>query len=134
MRLTKHKREILDVFRDAESGLLKSEIGMPPLDVRGISYMLHGMNGSKKSKLENVRRTLDAMVADGLLDKAKLYDRRQNRMQGWSDAPGVVCLVSMYSLKGHMPKVTEYRPHKMDSYIDCEFSVVENKDSSVLTE
>lgn len=63
--------------------------------------MLKGMGSlNKKSILESIRRTLDRMVKDGLLEKVFSYERRQNKHQGSSNSPDVRCVVSRYGLPG----------------------------------
>lgn len=101
MRMTKRKKEIMNLFEADNLEWVTSEIGAPPFDVAGVAYMLNGMDSfNKKSIVESARRTLDSMVSDGLLEKVSSYERRQNRMQGSSDSPGVRCVVSRYGLPG----------------------------------
>lgn len=101
MRMTKRKKEIMNLFEVDNLDWVTSEIGSPPFDVAGVAYMLNGMDSfNKKSIVESARRTLDSMVSDGLLEKVSSYERRQNRMQGSGDSPGVRCIVSRYGLPG----------------------------------
>ncbi len=101
MRMTKRKREIMNLFEADNLEWVTSEIGAPPFDVAGVAYILNGMDSfNKKSIVESARRTLDSMVAEGLLEKVSSYERRQNRTQGSGDSPGVHCVVSRYGLPG----------------------------------
>ncbi|EML1985334.1 hypothetical protein KDA12_06205 [Proteus mirabilis] len=101
MRMTKRKKEIMELFDPDNIEWVISEIGAPPFDVSGIAYMLKGMDSfDKKSILESTRRTLNNMVKDGLLEKVSSYERRQNKHQGSSTSPGVHCVVTRYGLPG----------------------------------
>ncbi|TNV03300.1 hypothetical protein FH869_06480 [Providencia rettgeri] len=101
MRMTKRKKEIMNLFAADNLEWVTSEIGAPPFDVAGVAYILNGMDSfNKKSIVESARRTLDSMVSDGLLEKVSSYERRQNRTQGSGDSPGVRCVVSRYGLPG----------------------------------
>lgn len=120
MRITKRKKEIMNLFAADNLEWVTSEIGSPPFDVAGVAYILNGMDSfDKKSIVESARRTLDSMVSDGLLEKVSSYERRQNRTQGSGDSPGVRCVVSRYGLP------SQYRlvKHEDDgyNYIDGEF-------------
>lgn len=54
------------------------EIGTPPFDVSGVAYLLHGMASfDKRHQLESTRRTLESMVAGGLLERVTVYESRQ---------------------------------------------------------
>ncbi|EMI5490876.1 hypothetical protein REJ26_001983 [Providencia stuartii] len=101
MRMTKRKKEIMNLFEADNLEWVTSQIGAPPFDVAGVAYILNGMDSfNKKSIVESARRTLDSMVSDGLLEKVSSYERRQNRTQGSGDSPGVRCVVSRYGLPG----------------------------------
>lgn len=101
MRLTVAKKTILSYYEPEEREWVTREIGPPPFDVTGLAYLLKGMGGSrKKSHVESTRRTLEAMVSDGLLEKVTVYERRQDRSQYSGDAAGVWCMVSRYGLPG----------------------------------
>lgn len=77
------------------------EIGAPPLDVPGVSYLLHGMKSfDKRHRLESTRRTLENMVAGGLLERVTVYEQRQNTTQSNADSPVVWCNVVRYGLPG----------------------------------
>ncbi|MFO3834519.1 hypothetical protein AAHD79_21130 [Citrobacter freundii] len=54
----------------------------------------------KRHQLESTRRTLESMVADGLLDKVTVYEQRQNTTQGSANSAGVWCNCSRYGLPG----------------------------------
>ncbi|EDH5010741.1 hypothetical protein NVX43_000192 [Salmonella enterica] len=100
MRMTSKKKEILTFFTPQYLEWVTKEIGAPPLDVSGIAYLLHGMESfEKRHHLESTRRTLDAMVKDGLLEKVISYERRQNTTQN-GDGKGVWCNCSRYGLPG----------------------------------
>lgn len=101
MRMTKRKKDIMNLFAADNLEWVTSEIGSPPFDVAGVAYILNSVDSfDKKSIVESARRTLDSMVSDGLLEKVSSYERRQNRMQGSGDSPGVRCIVSRYGLPG----------------------------------
>jgi hypothetical protein len=102
MRLTAHKKEILSFFEPDNLAWIKSEIGAPPLDVSGVTYLLYRTagTGSKSHQIESTRRTLESMVKDGLLEKVTVYERRINKHQASATSPGVRCMVSRYGLPG----------------------------------
>ncbi|WP_333710596.1 hypothetical protein [Pluralibacter gergoviae] len=101
MRMTSRKKEILSYFEPDNLDWVTGEIGAPPLDVSGIAYLLHGMESfDKRYQLESTRRTLENMVAGGLLERVTVYEQRQNTTQGSGDAPGVWCNVTRYGLPG----------------------------------
>ncbi|HAU2959184.1 TPA: hypothetical protein JC757_003003 [Salmonella enterica subsp. diarizonae] len=100
MRLTSRKKEILSYFDSDNRAWVTGEIGAPPLDVSGVAYLLHDTESFKKRhQLESTRRTLEAMVKDGLLEKIISYERRQDTTQS-GDGAGVWCNVSRYGLPG----------------------------------
>lgn len=100
MRLTSRKKEILKYFEVEYREWVTSEIGAPPLDVSGITYLLHGTSSfDTNHQLESTRRTLEAMVKDGLLEKITSYEQRQNKTQS-GDGGGVWCNCSRYGLPG----------------------------------
>ncbi|HFZ2120746.1 TPA: hypothetical protein ACIJ0J_000089 [Klebsiella pneumoniae] len=77
------------------------QIGPPPFDVSGVAYLLHGMGSfDKRYQLESTRRTLENMVAGGLLERVTVYEQRQNTTQSNADSPGVWCNVVRYGLQG----------------------------------
>ncbi|MDP8860688.1 hypothetical protein QZQ45_20195 [Serratia marcescens] len=100
MRLTSRKKEILSYLEPDNRELVTREIGAPPLDVSGVAYLLHGMDSfNKRHQLESTRRTLEAMVKDGLLEKTTSYEQRQDNTQS-GGGDGVWCNVSRYGLPG----------------------------------
>ncbi|ECT1021314.1 hypothetical protein DPO11_14600 [Salmonella enterica] len=109
MRLTSRKKKILSYFDPDNRAWVTGEIGAPPLDVSGVAWLLHGMESfDKRHQLESTRRTLEAMVKDGLLEKSTSYERRQNTKQsGNSDHYGVWCNVSRYGLPGQCAVVRD---------------------------
>lgn len=100
MRMTSKKKEILTFFTPQYLEWVTREIGTPPLDVSGVAYLLHGMESfNKRHHLESTRRTPEAMVKDGLLEKVSSYERRHNTTQS-GDGKGVWCNCSRYGLPG----------------------------------
>ncbi|END2016717.1 hypothetical protein ABLN28_005506, partial [Escherichia coli] len=72
-----------------------AEIGSPPFDVSGVAYLLYGMDShNNRYQLESTRRTLEAMVRDGLLERVNVYERRD------SVGHGVRRKVARYGLPG----------------------------------
>ncbi|EML3903638.1 hypothetical protein RHQ70_001727 [Klebsiella pneumoniae] len=101
MRMTSRKKEILSYFEPDNLDWITGEIGAPPLDVSGVAYLLHGMESfDKRHQLESTRRTLENMVAGGLLVRVRVYEQRQNTTQSSADSPGVWCNVVRYGLPG----------------------------------
>ncbi|HIB7453897.1 TPA: hypothetical protein ACWXQO_004701 [Escherichia coli] len=95
MRLTQYKKEILSYFTPDNLAWVTGEIGSPPFDVSGVAYLLHGMDShNNRSQLESTRRTLEAMVRDGLLERVNVYERRD------SVGHGVRRKVARYGLPG----------------------------------
>ena len=100
MRMTSRKKEILSYFEPDNLEWVTGEIGAPPLDVSGVTFLLHGMESfNKRHHLESTRRTLETMVKDGLLEKMTSYEQRQDRTQS-GDGKGVWCNCSRYGLPG----------------------------------
>ncbi|SCC67766.1 hypothetical protein GA0061070_10702 [Kosakonia oryziphila] len=67
MILTSHKKEILNYFEPDNREWVTGEIGPPPFDVSGVAYLLHKTSSfDKKYQVESTRRSLEAMVKDGL--------------------------------------------------------------------
>lgn len=115
MRMTTRKKEILSYFEPDNLEWITGEIGAPPFDVSGVSYLLHGTSSFDKNyQLESTRRTLEAMVKDGLLEKVISYERRQDTTQS-GDGKGVWCNCSRYGLPGQCNVVRDdgddRRPH-----------------------
>lgn len=78
MRMTSRKKEILSYFEPDSLDWVTGEIGAPPFDVSGVAYLLHGMGSfDKRHQLESTRRTLESMVAGGLLERVTVYESRQ---------------------------------------------------------
>lgn len=123
MRVTARKKRILGYFEPDNLKWVTSEAGSPPLDVSGVAYLLHGTSCFDKTyQLESTRRTLEAMVKDGLLERVTVYERRQDKTQGSGDSPGVRCKVSRYGLPG---KCAVVRDSGGSCAIDGEWSRVE---------
>ena len=79
MRMTKYKKEILSYYQPDNLEWVRGEIGAPPFDVSGVAYLLYSMGSfDKRHQLESTRRTLEAMVSDGLLEKVISYEQRQD--------------------------------------------------------
>ncbi|EEZ5180720.1 hypothetical protein HIU27_RS25360 [Escherichia coli] len=96
MRLTRYKKDILSYFTPDNLAWVTAEIGSPPFDVSGVAYLLHGMDSfDSQYQIESTRRTLEAMVRDGLLERINVYERRE----GVGD--GVRRKVARYGLPGH---------------------------------
>lgn len=101
MRMTNRKKEILSYFEPDNREWVKVEIGAPPLDVSGVSYLLHGTGLSKNRHwLESTGRTLEAMVKDGLLERYRSRETRSIVLGGETTAtvvryglPGTVSVI-----------------------------------------
>lgn len=66
---------------------MTGEIAAPAFDVLGVAYLLHGMVSlDKRHQLESTRRTLESMVAGGLLERVTVYESRQARRGGVTNA------------------------------------------------
>ncbi|EPV4411955.1 TPA: hypothetical protein ACHJ05_003782 [Escherichia coli] len=95
MRLTQYKKEILSYFTPDNLAWVSVEIGNPPFDVSGVAYLLHGMDSfNSRYQIESTRRTLEAMVRDGLLERINVFERRD------SVGHGVRRKVARYGLPG----------------------------------
>lgn len=107
MRMTNRKKEILSYFEPEHLKWVTGEVGAPPLDVSGVTYLLHGMESfDKRHQLESTRRTLEAMVSDGLLEKITSYEQRQDTTQT-GNGKGVWCNCSRYGLPGQCAVVRD---------------------------
>lgn len=107
MRMTSRKKEILSYFQPDSLEWVTGEIGAPPFDVSGVAYLLHGMESfDKRHQLESTRRTLEAMVSDGLLEKITSYEQRQDTTQS-NAGKGVWCNCSRYGLTGTVEVVRD---------------------------
>ncbi len=101
MRMTSRKKEILSYFEPDNLGWVTGEIGAPPLDVSGVAYLLYGTGlEDNRHWLESTRRTLEAMVKDGLLERYRSREARSIVMGGETTAtvvryglPGTVSVV-----------------------------------------
>lgn len=101
MRLTSRKKEILSYFEPDNREWVTSEIGAPPLDVSGVAYLLYGTGiNDDRHWLESTRRTLEAMVKDGLLERYWSREARSIVLGGETTAtvvrygmPGTVSVV-----------------------------------------
>ncbi|OAT21463.1 hypothetical protein M979_0322 [Buttiauxella noackiae ATCC 51607] len=107
MRMTSRKKEILTYFEPEQRKWVTGEIGVPPFDVSGVAYLLYGMESfDKRHQLESTRRTLEAMVNDGLLEKITSYEQRQDTTQSGT-GKGVWCNCSRYGLPGQCDVVRD---------------------------
>lgn len=103
MRMTNRKKEILSYFEPDNLEWVSGEIGAPPLDVSGVAYLLHGMGSfDKRYQLESTSRTLESMVAGGLLERMTVYESRQVRRGGETSAT-----VVRYGLPGQCAVVRD---------------------------
>ncbi|HHS9739301.1 TPA: hypothetical protein ACTW90_001676 [Raoultella ornithinolytica] len=101
MRLTSRKKTILSYFEPDNREWVTGEIGAPPLDVSGVAYLLYGTGvNDNRHWLESTRRTLEAMVKDGLLERHRSREARSIVMGGETIAtvvryglPGAVSVV-----------------------------------------
>lgn len=67
MRLTSRKKEILSYFEPARLERVTTEIGAPPFGMSGVVWLIYGLGSQdKRHCLESTRRTLEAIVKDGL--------------------------------------------------------------------
>ncbi|EOE5017761.1 hypothetical protein ACKGF3_001436 [Salmonella enterica] len=63
------------------------QIGAPPFDVSGVAYLLHGMGSfGKRHQVESTRRTLESMASGGLLERLTVYEAREIRAGGQTNA------------------------------------------------
>ena len=100
MRITARKKEILSYYEPANHEWVTGEIGAPPFDVSGMAYLVKGLDSfGSRHHLESTRRTLEAMVRDGLLEKITSYEQRQDTTQS-GDGKGTWCNCSRYGLPG----------------------------------
>ncbi|HBV3330580.1 TPA: hypothetical protein MDU28_001428 [Klebsiella pneumoniae] len=103
MRMTSRKKEILSYFEPDNLEWVTGEIGAPPFDVSGVAYLLHGMGSfDKRHPLESTRRTLESMVAGGLLERVTVYESRQVKRGGETSAT-----VVRYGLPGQCAVVRD---------------------------
>ncbi|WP_285213269.1 hypothetical protein [Klebsiella quasipneumoniae] len=91
MRLTNRKQEILSYFEPDKRDWVTDEIGAPPLDVSGVAYLLHETGSNNNQHwLESTRRTLEAMVKDGLLERYRSREARSIVLGGVMTATATV--------------------------------------------
>ncbi|EPN9822883.1 hypothetical protein ACXDKE_002182 [Klebsiella pneumoniae] len=103
MRMTSRKKKILSYFEPDNFDWITGEIGPPPFDVSGVAYLLHGMESfDKRHQLESTRRTLENMVAGGLLERVTVYESRQIKSGGETSAT-----VVRYGLPGQCAVVRD---------------------------
>ena len=121
MRLTKNKKQILSYFSPDNRGWVTREIGPPPFDVIGVAWLIHGLESHEKRYcIESTRRTLEAMVRDGLLEKVTSYERRMDVMQS-VDGYGVWRHVSRYGLPGQCTVMRDDGGNRNRIVIDGEY-------------
>ncbi|EDT7665906.1 hypothetical protein BEL55_004359 [Salmonella enterica subsp. enterica serovar Waycross] len=100
MRLTSHKKKILSYFEPDNREWVTGETGAPRFDIIGVAWLIYGIEShDKRHCLGSTRRTPEAMVKDGLLEKPISYEQRQNRKYASSD-DGIWCKASRYGLPG----------------------------------
>ncbi|EIC82059.1 hypothetical protein [Serratia sp. M24T3] len=100
MRMTARKKEILSYFEPDNLEWVTGEVGAPPFDVSGMAYWVQGLDSfDSRHHLESTRRTLEAMVRDGILEKTTSYEQRQDKTQSGAGG-GIWCNVSRYGLPG----------------------------------
>ena len=103
MRLTNRKKTILSYFEPDNREWVTGEIGAPPLDVSGVAYLLYGTGiNNNRHWLESTRRTLEAMVKDGLLEKYRSRESRSITLGGETTAT-----VTRYGLPGTVSVVRD---------------------------
>lgn len=91
MRLTNRKQEILSYFEPDKRDWVRDEIGAPPLDVSGVAYLLYGTGiNDNRHWIESTRRTLEAMVKDGLLERYRSREARSIVLGGVTTATATV--------------------------------------------
>lgn len=101
MRLTSRKKTILSYFEQDNREWVTGEIGAPPLDVSSAEYLLYGTGiNDNRHWLESTRRTLEAMVKDGLLERYRSRETRNIILGGETTAtvvryglPGTISVV-----------------------------------------
>lgn len=94
MRMTRRKKQILEFYKPEHRDLIRLEAGEPPFDVRGVTALLCG-SWYQRYHIEATRRTLNAMVRDGLLERVKVREPRFDVRIG---GDGAHCTVIRYGL------------------------------------
>lgn len=93
MRMTRHKKHIIEFYKPDNRHLVSLKAGEPPFDVKGVSCLLYG--DTQRHHIEATRRTLNAMVNDGLLYRVKV---REPRFDARIAGEGAHCTVVRYGL------------------------------------
>ncbi|ENF3190273.1 hypothetical protein ACF5XU_004842 [Escherichia coli] len=93
MRMTRHKKQILEFYKPEFRDCVRLHAGEPPFDVRGGSSLLYG--DTLRYHIEATRRTLNAMVNDGILYRVKVREPRFDVRIG---GDGAHCTVIRYGL------------------------------------
>lgn len=119
MRITARKKEILTFFDASNLNFVTGEIGAPPLDVSGVAYLLNSgtVSRAERYQLESARRTLEAMVKDGLLERVRVREVRDGS-HGETTA-----MVIRYGLPGTCSVLRD--ESGADNAIDGEFTRVD---------
>lgn len=94
MRMTRHKKQILELYKPEYRDWVRVEAGDPPFDVRGVTLLLYGSE-YQRYHIEATRRTLNAMVNDGILYRVKVREPRFDVRIG---SDGAHCTVIRYGL------------------------------------
>lgn len=116
MRLTSRKKMILSYFEPDTLEWVTSEIDAPLFDVSGVAYLLHGMGSfGQRHQIESTRRTLENMVAGGQLERVTVYEKRQVRSGGETNAT-----VIRYGLPGKCAVVRDTDGEKNAIEGECE--------------
>ncbi len=114
MRMTRHKKQILEFYKPECRDWVRVEAGDPPFDVCGVTALLYG-SCYQRYHIEATRRTLNAMVSDGLLERVKV---RESRFDVRIGGDGAHCTVIRYSLPGQCVVIRDN--DGADNAIDCE--------------
>ncbi|PJI60767.1 hypothetical protein [Escherichia coli] len=93
MIMTRHKKQILEFYKPENRDSVKLYAGDPPFDVSGVAGLLY--SGCQRYHIEATRRTLNAMVSDGLLYRVKVREPRFDVRIG---GDGAHCTVVRYGL------------------------------------
>lgn len=93
MRMTRHKKHIIEFYKPEYRDCVRLDAGEPPFDVQGVACLLYG--DTQRHHIEATRRTLNAMVNDGLLYRVKVREPRFDVRIG---NEGAHCTVVRYGL------------------------------------